>query len=316
MTAAPEAAPHLRRKLNPQKTHSPLWPKLPPAEDSVPPAPAEKPAGNSIDAKLDAILNAVTTLVKALSQKAQEPVQPPADADPGKDDGVDGLLAGITKAHRTAQHRLPTVPAAPATKQSVKNRRPRMTHSTRTSIRRLDRMALSQLNPQIIGAEMEHGFAGSYARQPDMIVVTRPVGEKEPLPFGMALMYDANGAVVLMQGSGVTADRFAGVAGREMRSALSYTDQNTGAYTTGNAGSVFQRGSINVLCQKGTPKRGGAVYVRIIKNTSLPNAVVGGFEAEADSTSANTVKLTGCQWGGSADANGVAELVILTRQNV
>lgn len=39
-------------------------------------------------------------------------------------------------------------------------------------------MALSQLNPQIIGAEMEHGFAGSYARQPDMIVVTRPVGEK------------------------------------------------------------------------------------------------------------------------------------------
>ena len=41
-------------------------------------------------------------------------------------------------------------------------------------------MALSQLNPQIIGAEMEHGFAGSYARQPDMIVVTRPVGEKEP----------------------------------------------------------------------------------------------------------------------------------------
>ena len=169
-------------------------------------------------------------------------------------------------------------------------------------------MALSQLNPQIIGAEMEHGFAGSYARQPDMIVVTRPVGEKEPLPFGMALMYDANGAVVLMQGSGVTADRFAGVAGREMRSALSYT--------TGNAGSVFQRGSINVLCQKGTPKRGGAVYVRIIKNTSLPNAVVGGFEAEADSTSANTVKLTGCQWGGSADANGVAELVILTRQNV
>ena len=94
-------------------------------------------------------------------------------------------------------------------------------------------MALSQLNPQIIGAEMEHGFAGSYARQPDMIVVTRPVGEKEPLPFGMALMYDANGAVVLMQCSGVTADRFAGVAGREMRSALSYTDQNTGAYTTG-----------------------------------------------------------------------------------
>ena len=175
-------------------------------------------------------------------------------------------------------------------------------------------MALSQLNPQIIGAEMDHGFAGSYARQPDMIVATRPVGEKDPLPFGTALMYDANGAVVLMQGSGVTADKFVGVAGREIRSALSFIDQNTGAYTNGDACSVFQRGSINVLCQKGTPKRGGAVYVRIVKSTSLPNAAVGGFEAEADTT--NTVQLTGCQWGGTADANGVAELVILTRQNV
>lgn len=175
-------------------------------------------------------------------------------------------------------------------------------------------MALSQLNPQVIGAEMDHGFAGSYARQPDMIIATRPVGVQEPLPFGTALMYDAKGAVVPMQGSGITVDQFAGVAARELRSALSFTDQNTGAYTTGDAASVFQRGSINVLCQKGTAKRGGAVYVRIVENESHPGAAVGGFEAEADST--NTVQLTGCQWGGAADANGVAELVILTRQNV
>lgn len=175
-------------------------------------------------------------------------------------------------------------------------------------------MAISPLNPQIIGAEMHHGFAGSYARQPDMIIVSRPVGTEAPLPFGTALMYDAKGAVVPMGGSGITADKFAGVAAREIRSALSFTDQNTGAYTEGDAASVFQRGSINVLCQKGTPKRGGAVYVRILKNSAKPTALVGGFEAEADS--ANTVLLTGCQWGGSADPNGVAELVILTRQNV
>lgn len=175
-------------------------------------------------------------------------------------------------------------------------------------------MAISQLNPQIIGAEMHHGFAGSYARQPDMIVVSRPVGCKEPLPFGTALMYDANGAVVPMSGSGTTADKFVGVAAREIRSALSFTDQNTGAYSQNDAASVFQRGSINVLCQNGTPKRGGAVYVRIAKNSAKPTALVGGFEAAADST--NTVQLTGCQWGGAADPNGVAELVILTRQNV
>lgn len=55
-------------------------------------------------------------------------------------------------------------------------------------------------------------------------------------------------------------------------------------------------------------------FTFLVRFRLLP--AVGGFEAEADSTSANTVKLTGCQWGGSADANGVAELVILTRQNV
>ena len=90
----------------------------------------------------------------------------------------------------------------------------------------------------------------------------------------MALMYDANGAVVLMQAPALPQTGLRALQAARCASALSYTDQNTGAYTTGDAGSVFQRGSINVLCQKGTPKRGGAVYVRIIKNTSLPNAVV------------------------------------------
>ena len=139
------------------------------------------------------------------------------------------------------------------------------------------------LNTQIIGKTMPHGFAGTYARQPDMIVNTRPVGGTENIPFGTA---------------------------------LSYTDQNTGAYTTGDAGSVFQRGSINVLCQRGTPALGGDVYVRIAKTADYATALVGGFEAEADEkTAGNSVKLTNCQWGGAADANGVAELVILTRAN-
>ena len=32
-------------------------------------------------------------------------------------------------------------------------------------------------------------------------------------------------------------------------------------------------------------------------------------------TAANTLQLTNCQWGGPADANGIAELVILTKLN-
>ena len=77
--------------------------------------------------------------------------------------------------------------------------------------------------------------------------------------------------------------------------------------------SVFQRGSIQVKCQRGTPALGGAVYVRITANGSYESAVVGGFEAEDDS--GKVVQLTNAQWGGAPDANGIAELVILTRNN-
>ena len=52
------------------------------------------------------------------------------------------------------------------------------------------------LNPQTIGQTMPHGYAGSYARQPDMIVNTRPAGAE--ITFGAALKYDESGAVVPM----------------------------------------------------------------------------------------------------------------------
>ena len=171
------------------------------------------------------------------------------------------------------------------------------------------------LNTQIIGKTMPHGFAGTYARQPDMIVNTRPVGGAEAIPFGTALKYDS-GKVVVMGGAGTTAAQFAGIAGSEVKSAMVYPDQNGGKYAPGDACSVFQRGSINVLCQRGMPTLGSDVYVRIAATAGYPAAVVGGFEAAADDkTAGNSVKLTNCQWGGAADVNGVAELVILTRAN-
>ena len=69
-----------------------------------------------------------------------------------------------------------------------------------------------------------------------------------------------------------------------------------------------------MLCRNGAPTLGGDVYVRVKANESYPNAAVGGFEAVEDST--NSVKLTNAKWRGSADANGVAELSILTMINV
>ncbi len=168
------------------------------------------------------------------------------------------------------------------------------------------------LRPQTIGTTMPHGFAGSYARQPDMIVNTHPAGGAAQIAFGAPLQYGDNGVVVPM-GAASTAARFVGVAAREIKSALSYLAQDVGAYAPGEAVPVFMRGSINVLCQNGMPALGGAVYVRVADNESIPTATVGGFEAAADGS--NTVKLTNCQWAGAADANGIAELRILTMNN-
>jgi len=111
-------------------------------------------------------------------------------------------------------------------------------------------------------------------------------------------------------GAGSTAQDFVGVASREVKSALSYLEQDIGAYAKTEAVPVFMRGAINVKCNVGAPKLGGEVYVRIAANESIPTGVVGGFEAAADG--GNTVELTNCQWAGPADANGIAELRILT----
>ena len=169
------------------------------------------------------------------------------------------------------------------------------------------------LNPQVIGKEMPHGFAGCYARQPDMIVETRSAGGETPIPFGTTLVYDTTKPAVVAAGASFTAAAFAGVAGCEIKSALTYLDQQAGQYAPGEPVSVFQRGSINVKCYDGTPALGGTVYVRTGTSETYTTGVSGGFSANNES--GKTVALTNCQWGGPADANGIAELVILTRAN-
>lgn len=168
------------------------------------------------------------------------------------------------------------------------------------------------LNPQIIGKDMPHGFAGCYARQPDMIVETRPAGGSTPIPFGTPLVY-GTAPTVVAAGAGFTAAKFAGVAGFEIKSALTYLEQQAGQYAVGEPVSVFQRGSINVKAY-GTPALGGTVYVRtVVSDGAYTSEPVGAFTATNES--GKTVALTNCQWGGPADANGIAELVILTKQN-
>ena len=159
---------------------------------------------------------------------------------------------------------------------------------------------------QIIGKTLQHGYAGSYSRQPDTIIDTHPAAGA--IAFGAGVVYGTGGAV-RTAATGDTAAAFVGGAVREVKSALNYLNQNAGSYAQYDAVPVIKRGCVNVICQNGTPALDGDVYLRITANASKPNCPVGGFEAAADST--NTVKLTNVKWKGAADVNGVAEIRIL-----
>nr|WP_144364535.1 hypothetical protein [Lacrimispora amygdalina] len=163
---------------------------------------------------------------------------------------------------------------------------------------------------QVIGKSMPHGYAGSYARQADMVVDTHPC--EAVIDFGAPVVFGTAGAVKPWEEAS-TAAKFVGVAIREVKSATDYMNQDKSNYRIGEAVPIMKRGCVNVICQNGTPAVGGKVYIRTAKNSAYPKAVVGGFEAAEDT--GKTVELTNAQWKGSADANGVAEMRILTILN-
>lgn len=162
---------------------------------------------------------------------------------------------------------------------------------------------------KVIGKNMTHGYAGDYARQPDMIVDTHPLGGSEAVKFGTPLAYDGSENVVAFSASD-TATNFVGIAAREFKGATSYFSQSAGEYQPYEAVSVLKRGCVNVLCNVGAPKLGGKVYIRTVANETIPTGIVGGFEAAEDS--GKVVELPNCQWRGGKDANGVAEIRMLS----
>ncbi len=163
---------------------------------------------------------------------------------------------------------------------------------------------------QVIGKSMTHGYAGSYSRQPDSVIDSHSLSGENSLPFGLAVVYGENGSVTPF-GASDTPYTFVGIAGREVKSAVDFANQNVGEYNPGDAVAVIKRGCVNVICQYGTPALGGDVYVRtVLDQSGKPKAVIGGFEAQADAE--KNVKLLNVRWNGTSDANGVAELRIET----
>lgn len=160
-----------------------------------------------------------------------------------------------------------------------------------------------------IGISMLSGYAGTQSRTADAIIQNRIA--KSNISFGHAVVLTNDNKwdnVV----EGTTAAQIAGIAVREVVQANTFDPQSNPDYMVETPCDVMVRGNCTVKCQRGTPKSGDAVYVRVKANAAYQDAVVGGLEATADL--ANTVQITNIEWTtGVMDANGMTEITIKTR---
>lgn len=160
-----------------------------------------------------------------------------------------------------------------------------------------------------IGISMLSGYAGTQSRTADAIIQNRIA--KSNISFGHAVVLTNDNKwdnVV----EGTTAAQIAGIAVREVVQANTFDPQSNPDYMAETPCDVMVRGNCTVKCQRGTPKSGDAVYVRVKANAAYQDAVVGGLEATVDA--ANTVQVTNIEWTtGVMDANGMTEITIKTR---
>lgn len=160
-----------------------------------------------------------------------------------------------------------------------------------------------------IGIMMNNGYPGTQSRTADAIIQNRVA--EGTIAFGQAVVLTDTNKWRLVK-TGDTAAVVAGVAVREVVQANTFDPQSNPDYVAGMPCDVMVRGNCTVKCQRGTPKSGTAVYVRITANNQYPDAVVGGFEAQADD--ANTIQVTNIEWTtGVIDANNNTEITIKTR---
>lgn len=160
-----------------------------------------------------------------------------------------------------------------------------------------------------IGISMNSGWPGTQSRSADAIIQNRIANDT--IKFGQAVTLTTDNKWTPVTDS-TTDAQIAGIAVREVVQANTFDPQSNPDYVAGVPCDVMTRGNVIVKCQRGTPTSGSAVYVRIKANATYGNAVVGGFEAEADTT--NTVQVPNIEWTtGILDSNNCTEVTIKTR---
>lgn len=162
-----------------------------------------------------------------------------------------------------------------------------------------------------IGIKLNNGYAGTVSRTADCVIQNR-IAKGVDIAFGQAVVLNDDNTFSLV-GENTTATKIAGIAVREVIQANVFNPQSNPNYVAEMPCDVLVRGQCTVACKRGTPKAGGAVYIRIKPNATYQDSFVGDFEADADSD--NTIQVSNIEWTtGILDANKVAEVTVKTRQ--
>lgn len=168
----------------------------------------------------------------------------------------------------------------------------------------------------VIQLAMNFGYPGSYARMPDDIVIAKPVKKNTAaIPFGYAVMLNSDNT--FQKGdANLTAANFAGIAVREVKQAVTLA-ADQGQYEALQPCDVLTRGNTVIKLARGTPTAGATVNFRVAVDASITGSAVGDFEVGTIGQSdTSLVALTNVVLTtGEADANGIVEVSIKTRNN-
>jgi len=160
----------------------------------------------------------------------------------------------------------------------------------------------------VIGKSLIKGFFGNVSRSIDAIIeasINKNVSAA--IPFGAPVVLSSDGTGVIAWANTNTADDFAGIAVREVKTEKTY-GSNVAEYAAGEVMDVLKRGSVIIKCTMDStattaPKKGASVYIR---------KATGVFVAASESS--DTVELSNVVWAqNGCDADGAAEITILKR---
>lgn len=173
---------------------------------------------------------------------------------------------------------------------------------------------------QVIGKNLNLGYEGNISRQKPYNIIQRPVAEdSNPIQFGRPVILNPDNtyrdvASAIAAGTTVTADLIGGISVRIVKQATQFFNSNDVFYYPQQPMDVMNEGQMTVRCSYGSPTAGGAVYVRIAENATIPNSFVGDFCATADG--ANTVEIPNLKWmTAQHDTNLIAELTTVRQLN-